>query len=130
MQKQHIYQPQGRLGMHDSLSIARYLGVDIKQLLMLDIHTAIHGFGLRPAGVVVANHLPRAHLATSLWLTPTQLLDRLGPSQQVAADIHPQLLLCLLLVLLLVHRLEQHMQCLNHASSSLGACASILCAVV
>ncbi len=78
---------------------------------MLDIHAARHGLGLRQAIVVAANHLPRGPSSNITLADPNPAVGLAwGPSRRGAADVHPQLLLCLLLALLLVHRPAQHTQ--------------------
>ena len=86
---------------------------------------------LRQAAVGAASPLPRGRSSNIALADPNPAAGPAwGPSRWGAADVHPELLLCLLLALLLVHRPAQHMQRLSHASSSRGACASSLCAIM
>ena len=86
---------------------------------------------LRQAAVGAASPLPRGRSSNIALADPNPAAGPAwGPSRWGAADVHPELLLCLLLALLLVHRPAQHMQRLSHASSSRGAYASSLCAIM
>ena len=92
-------------------SLAAYLYLDIKELLMLDTDVASHGLCLwRGPALASAIDLASSPFG-DITLTEPHPAGRASftASWRLAADIHPQLLLCLLLTLLLMSGpVQQH----------------------